>query len=113
MEEPLLISAQSLLPEDEQFDLTAWTQQEEIAPVLKAINKSIRTMHGITRATHIDVDFPWIAPHLDKPSIENIMHYLRVKGYTLSPIVDYHTREGIRSPVILVRVSWQDHYFPN
>lgn len=111
MEEQAFISAQSLLPEEENAALTAWAEQEEIRPVLKAIGHSIRTVHETTGATHIDIDFPWIAPHLDKYAIESIMHYLQVKGYTLSPVVSYHTREGLNTPVILVRASWREHYF--
>lgn len=109
-EHTIFVRAQALVPEEQQDTLEEWAAQPHIRRVLHGINESIKTHHEILESTHLDIDFRYIAPDISKQDLQNVLDYLVLKGYTITPVAlrdligdEYHT-------VIGVRLSWPIGY---
>lgn len=109
-EHSIFVRAEALVPEEQQSTLEEWAAQPHIRRVLHGINESIKTHHEILETTHLDIDFNYIGAGLNKHDLQNVLDYLVLKGYTITPVALYNLTGDEPRPVIGVRLSWHTGY---
>lgn len=112
-EHTIFVRAQALVPEEQQDTLDQWAAQPHIRRVLHGINESILMHHEILETTHLDIEFRYIAPEITKQDLQNVLDYLVLKGYTITPVALYDLIGDERRAVIGIRLSWSIGYTIN
>lgn len=104
--------ASELLSDEGKEALANWAKLPENKKSMERIGKSIRFMNEATDGSGLLIDFPVYLPEFSHHDIQCALYILTASGYTVEPDISYRARDGVKQPVVNIRVSWDNRYQP-